>query len=96
MLSNANHHLHFTDDHIKHLPKIMEETLQDYAKYWPNLAHFSSLREDQKDLVQKRQIRGSKPATDYLKAVKHIFLPTHLKIYNILRNIKKKKKKKKS
>ena len=71
----------------------MEETLQDYAKYWPNLAHFSSLHEDQKDLVQKRQIRGSKPATDYLKAEKHIFLPSHLKIYNILGNIKKKKKK---
>lgn len=72
------------------------ETPWDYAKYWPNLAHFSSLHEDQKDLVQKHQIRGSKPATDVLKAEKHIFLSTHLKIYKILRNIKKKKKKKKS
>lgn len=72
------------------------ETLWDYAKGWPNLAHFSSLLEDQKDLVQKHQIRGSKPATDYLKAEKHIFLSTHLKISKILRNIKKKKKKKKS
>lgn len=96
MLSNTNQHLHFTEDRIKHLPKLREETLQDYAKYRPNLAHFSSLHEDQKDLVQKRQIRGSKPATDYLKAEKHIFLPTHLKIYNILRNAEKKKKKKKS
>lgn len=93
MLSNTNQHLHFTEDCIEHLPKLMEETLQDYAKYWPNLAHFSSLHEDQKDLVQKHQIRGSKPATDCLKAEKHIFLPTHLKIYNILGNIKKKKKK---
>lgn len=70
----------------------MEETAQDYVKYWPNLAYFNILCEDQKDLVQKYQIRGSKPATDYLKAEKHIFLPTHLKIYNTLRNIKEKKK----
>lgn len=70
------------------------ETLWDYAKCWPNLAHFSSLLEDQKDLVQKHQIRGSNPAIEYLNAEKHIFLSTHLKIYKILRNIKKKKKKK--
>jgi len=88
MLSNTNQHLHFTEDPVKHLPKLMEETLQAYAKCWPNIAHFSSLHEDQKDLVQKHQIKGSKPATDYLKAKKLIFLPTHLKIYNILRNIK--------
>lgn len=72
----------------------MEETLRYYEKHWPNLAHFSNLHEDQKDLVQKHRIRGSKPATDYLKAEKRIFLPTHLKTYNILRNIKTKKKKK--
>lgn len=70
------------------------ETLWDCAKGWPNFAHFSSLLEDQKDFVQKHLIRGSKPATDYLKAEKHIFLSTHLKIYKILRDIKKKKKKK--
>ena len=70
----------------------MEETLRDYVKYWTNLARSSILHEDQKDLVQKHQIRGSKPVTDYLKAEKHIFLPAHLKIYNTLRNIKEKKK----
>lgn len=71
MLSNTNQHLHFMEDHTEHPPKLMKETLQNYAKYWPRFAHFISLHEDQKDLVQKHQIRASKPATDYHKAKKH-------------------------
>lgn len=92
-LGHTTQHLHFTEDHTEHPHKLIGETLWNYAKYWPNLAHFNSLHEDQKDLVQKHQIRGSKPPTDYLKTEKHILLSTHLKIYKILRNIKKKKKK---